>query len=54
MPVEIRELIIRAVVSGNGQSNETSKTSVSGEDKVKWLSECVEETLQILKEKQER
>jgi len=53
MPVEIRELIIKATVSDE-KSRETRSTAISAEQKEILISECVEAVLQVLKEKQER
>jgi hypothetical protein len=55
MPVEIKELIIRAVavderVAGVGQPVERSETA----DKEALIEECVRQVLKILKRSQER
>lgn len=61
MPLEIRELIIRAVVDSDNKR--TDRTLASGNFQVSGLQEqevneivkqCVEKVLEILKEKSER
>ena len=54
MPVEIRELIVKAIVSDDRERETAPSDSLSSEKKEKLISECVEAALQILKEKQER
>ena len=53
MPVEIRELIIRATVvnPGNGES---SSASVTGGEDDTIIAACVEQVLKILERKRER
>jgi len=57
MPVEVRELVIKATVSGENnsqaaaQGNASGSNSAPGEDMIK---ACVEKVLEILKEKNER
>ena len=53
MPIEIRELIIKATVSDN--SSEDSKAQGAGSnDKADLIAECVEQVMEILKDKKER
>jgi hypothetical protein len=59
MPIEIRELVIKATVdqtqgqsaNANAAGRGTSSGSAAGEDLIK---ECVDKVLAILKEKNER
>ena len=57
MPVEVRELVIKATVAGENnsqaaaQGNASGSNSAPGEDMIK---ACVEKVLEILKEKNER
>ncbi len=57
MPVEIRELVIKATVEQNGAgasgaaSSSAGSNSSPGEDMIKT---CVEKVLEILKDKNER
>ncbi len=55
MPIEIRELTIKAVVdpnSGDGMGEGSSQQSQKSEDKV--IEKSVEQTLNILEKKRER
>ena len=65
MPIEIRELHIKAVIDSGGEKGNGSKqggpgggTTVgqasSGEDMQQIVDLCVEKVLEILKDKQER
>ena len=59
MPIEIRELIIKATVSsGNGSGGGTGTGSALGSNNVpaneELVNMCVEKILRILKEKNER
>jgi hypothetical protein len=55
MPVEIRELVIRAVVSDSHQQQEQSVNAVNAsEDKEAIIKECVKQVLKILKRQGER
>jgi hypothetical protein len=56
MPVEIRELIIRAVVSEsrNQDEDEHINDRRGSEDKDAIIQECVRQTLKILKKQGER
>ena len=51
MPIEIRELVIKATVSENQSSEGGGEVAESSEEIVK---ACVEQVLEILKDKQER
>jgi hypothetical protein len=53
MPVEIRELIVRAIISSSCTGN-TDKNNECPDEKEIIIAECVEKTLQIIKEKEER
>ncbi|MDZ7695059.1 MAG: DUF5908 family protein [Balneolaceae bacterium] len=53
MPIEIRELVIKAVVEPEGGDTSTpSQESEKNEDKI--IERSVEQTLKILEKKQER
>jgi hypothetical protein len=55
MPVEIRELIIRAVVTeGEGGAEATSATAITAEEREAIIEESVRQVLKILKKSQER
>jgi hypothetical protein len=54
MPVEIRELVIRAVVSEAKPAVTASKHSNISVDKDDIIKECVKQVLQILKKQGER
>ena len=56
MPLEVRELIIKAVVDGSQQAISTSSvTSKSGgSDQNEVIQSCVEKVLQILRKEKER
>ena len=55
MPVEIRELIIRAVVTESaGGAEATSTTTRSNEEREAIIAESVKQVLKILKKNQER
>ena len=51
MPIEVRELVIRAVVEGDRSPQRESDSPVQREEIV---TECVEQVLEILKNRQER
>jgi hypothetical protein len=54
MPVEIKELVIRAVVdSSGGQSPRRVEENASGSDQA-LIEACVKEVLRILKRAEER
>lgn len=52
MPVEIRELQITTVVQDNGSASSSNTTVSVVSDDV--IAKCVEQVLEILKEKSER
>jgi uncharacterized protein DUF5908 len=55
MPIEIRELQIKATVQETVSSNESTGAAVAPETRVEEIvAACVEQVLNILKEKQER
>ncbi|MDB4582344.1 DUF5908 family protein [Draconibacterium sp.] len=55
MPVEIRELIIKAVVTSDCTGNDDSGTNGGCTDEKEILiAECIEKILEILKDKEER
>jgi hypothetical protein len=56
MPIEIRELVIRAVVSPDGDGrNEAPAGSAAAADKQDGvLADCLEEVARMLREKEER
>jgi hypothetical protein len=52
MPVEIRELIIRAVV--DARQTPAASDSATAPDREALIQACVEETLRVLRRKKER
>ena len=54
MPVEIRELQIVTVVKDTGAQAAPAAGSKSSADKDRIIAECVEQVLEILKQKNER
>ena len=55
MPVEIRELVIRAVTTPESQSSEQSPQSqMSPDERAAIIQECVRQVLKILQKKKER
>lgn len=55
MPVEIRELVIKAAVNEGGQGTPPpSGGATDGQDQTALIAACVEQVLSILKEKAER
>jgi hypothetical protein len=56
MPIEIRELVIKATVAqeGEGTTGAGRDSSPENSTKEEIINECVEAVLQILKEKHER
>lgn len=54
MPIEIRELIVRAIVSSDCSKGDSDKNEGCTDGKEILIAECVEKTLQILKDKAER
>lgn len=51
MPVQVNEIVIRAVVEGSESQQRTAEQPQAREEIV---SECVEQVLEILKNRQER
>jgi len=54
MPIEIRELVIKATVNESAAKRATGKGGSGDSDKELIVSECVEQVLDILKERLER
>lgn len=55
MPIEIRELVIRAVVKDElNQKADTTALPTEPENQQALIEECVKQVLKILKRKQER
>jgi hypothetical protein len=54
MAVEIKELIIRAIVSDSDSSGNLSNTSASEVNKDALVQECVDQVLKVLKKKNRR
>jgi len=57
MPIEIKELVIRAVLSADSQKAQVSLPNMSNQsanDKKVIVQECVDQVMQILKDKNER
>ncbi|MFI3220333.1 MAG: DUF5908 family protein [Methylococcales bacterium] len=54
MPVEIRELVIRAVVSDSHKPDEPRQDGKMSDDKEAIIEECVKQVLKILKRQGER
>lgn len=53
MPVEIRELVIKAVIDGSGTpSGESHQMTASLREEI--VSDCVDQVMKILREKSER
>ena len=53
MPVEIRELIVRAIITGDCNTSSDSNETCPDSKEI-LISECVERILQILKDREER
>lgn len=53
MPIEIKELIIRATIQDSRES-ERNQGAISGNEKTELISECVEQVLRIIERKNER
>lgn len=53
MPIEIRELIIKATIDNEGANNQTSQHSADGGNEAS-LNEIAERVFAIIKEKSER
>jgi hypothetical protein len=57
MPIEVRELVIKATVSEGGSGGSTGSSDSQGgqtDPGEEMINMCVEKVLQILKEKNER
>jgi len=54
MPVEIRELQINAVVQDHNASSSSSPQPAASSDANNIIAQCVEQVLEILKQKNER
>jgi Family of unknown function (DUF5908) len=54
MPIEIRELIIRATVGEESSSKSRTAASSPNDGQAAIVNACVEKVLEILKEKNER
>lgn len=57
MPIEIRELNIRVVVSNEqnqGNQNGSSNTGIDRTAKKEIIAECIEQVMELLQQKKER
>lgn len=54
MPIEIRELVIKASVGQDGQGTGSSGTSANMGNSEEIIKACVEKVMEIIKEKNER
>lgn len=54
MPIEIRELVIKATVTADAQSASSTGNAGAASSSAEMVQLCVEKVLQILKEKNER
>ena len=54
MPIEIRELVIKATVSQESSSRENNSAGGKNTKKEELVKACVEEVLEILKNQKER
>lgn len=54
MPLEIRELIIRATVSNQGGGTSSTSSGTGGAPDEKLLNAVAEKVFEIIREKQER
>ncbi len=54
MPIEIKELIIRANIVDSNNTKSESKIEVDSEEKQEIIAACVAQVLKILERKQER
>ena len=52
MPIQVNELVIRAVIKS--EQKEKKKPETEKNDKEEIISECVDQILEIIKEKTER
>lgn len=53
MPIEIRELVIKATIDESG-AQESTATTPGAIDREEIIADCVEQILQILREQMER
>lgn len=53
MSVQVNEIVIRAVVEGS-ETQQTTADQPEGREREEIVSECVEQVLEILKNRQER
>ena len=54
MPIEIRELVIKATITADAQSSSSQGNAGAASGSAEMVQLCVEKVLQILKEKNER
>jgi hypothetical protein len=54
MPLEIRELMIKATVNDQAPATNSASPGNAGADKQAIIAQCVEQVLEILKTKSER
>lgn len=54
MPVEIKELVIKAVVDDQMKQEEDKKKTSSGIDREMIIEDCVEQVMEIIKRENER
>ena len=54
MPIEIRELVIKATVTADAQGSSAQGNTGTAGTSAEMVQLCVEKVLQILKEKNER
>ena len=53
MPIQVNEIVIRAIID-NEASDEKEQPAIENMDKDLIVTECVEQVLEILKEREER
>jgi len=54
MPIEIREIVIRTTVGTNEAAQGPSGPTPKREEREELIQECVEQVMEVLKEKAER
>mgnify|MGYP006303607981 CR=1 FL=1 len=55
MPVEIRELVIRAEVgTGRGEAGQTAEGTAGAKDRERLVRDCVEQVMELIRQKEER
>ncbi len=54
MPVEIKELVIRAIAADSQEGEGAPQSQLSAEEREAIVEECVRQVLRILKKKAER